>query len=54
MRSPGEELLEKGRELVGASTEAMTREARRQGLTPNDLGRKVKRVATRGRDAMTS
>ncbi len=54
VRSSGEELLEKGRELVETSAEVVTREARRQGLTADDIGRKVKRVATRARDSLTS
>jgi hypothetical protein len=43
--STGEELLESARELVSSSARAASREARRQGLTPDEIGRKVKRVA---------
>ena len=41
----GEELLNNARELVTSSAQAASREARRQGLAPDQLGRKVKRVA---------
>ncbi|HEV2292680.1 MAG TPA: hypothetical protein VGR35_02425 [Tepidisphaeraceae bacterium] len=41
----GEELLESARRLVTTSARSASREARRQGLTPDQLGRKVKRVA---------
>jgi hypothetical protein len=43
--STGEELIEGARELVSSSARAISREAKRQGLTPGQLGRKVKRVA---------
>ena len=41
----GEELLESARELVSSSARNASREAKRQGLTPDQLSRKVKRVA---------
>lgn len=41
----GEELLDSARELVSSSARSASREAKRQGLTPGQLGRKVKRVA---------
>ena len=41
----GEELLESAREFVSSSARNASREAKRQGLTPDQLGRKVKRVA---------
>jgi hypothetical protein len=40
-----EELLESARELVSSSARNASREAKRQGLTPDQLSRKVKRVA---------
>ncbi|MDQ3441658.1 MAG: hypothetical protein M3478_15045 [Planctomycetota bacterium] len=43
--STGEELLESARELVSSSARAVSREAKRQGLTPDQISRKVKRVA---------
>lgn len=43
--STGEELLGSARNLVTSSARAASREAKRQGLMPNQLGRKVKRVA---------
>ena len=43
--STGEELLESARELVTSSARAVSREAKRQGLTPDQISRKVKRVA---------
>lgn len=44
--STGEDLLDKGREIVNSSARAVSREAKRQGLTPTEIGRKVRRVAT--------
>ncbi len=43
--STGEELLDSARELVNSSARAVSREAKRQGLTPAQISRKVKRVA---------
>jgi hypothetical protein len=43
--STGEELLESAREIVTSSARAVSREAKRQGLTPDQISRKVKRVA---------
>ncbi len=43
--STGEELLHSARELVSSSARAVSSEAKRQGLTPAQISRKVKRVA---------
>jgi hypothetical protein len=42
----GEELLDTARGLVSGSARAVSREAQRQGLTPVEIFRKVKRVAS--------
>ena len=44
--STGEGLLESARELVSSSARAASREAKRQGLTADQITRKVKRVAS--------
>jgi hypothetical protein len=54
VRNRGSKLLTQGRRLASEAIDTASREARRQGLTPRELGRKVKRVASRTKDSITS
>ena len=54
VRSRGANLVEKGKRLASEAIDTAGREARRQGLTTRELGQKVKRVASRARDSMTT
>ena len=51
-RRAGTRVLERGKGLATQAVKVVGREARRQGLTPGDLGAKVKRVASKARDAV--
>jgi hypothetical protein len=54
IKRKGGELLEHGRELAANAAHAITQEGERQGLSPDELGRKVKRVVRSGRKAATA
>jgi hypothetical protein len=50
----GKRLLQQGRQLASESADAALREVRRQGLAPSELGRRVKRVVSKTKDAVVS
>jgi len=56
LRNAAQDLLGQGREVVGRvvseATDTVTREAEREGLTPDRLGKKVKRVVSQVRQAV--
>jgi hypothetical protein len=52
-RRAGAQALKRGKRAASEAVEVAGREARRQGLTPTELGARVKRVASRARDAIT-
>jgi hypothetical protein len=54
VKEKGRQLVKQTKRLAGEAVGTAGREARRQGLTPRDLGSKVKRVAERTRDAVVS
>jgi hypothetical protein len=54
IRRGGERLLREGKQLAGESAGAALREARRQGLAPSELGRRVKRVVSKATNAVVS
>jgi hypothetical protein len=51
-RTAGEDLLERGKKVVTAAADATTRETRRAGLTPQQLGKKAGRIASSARVAL--
>jgi hypothetical protein len=53
VRRKGSELLAEGRRMAATTAKAVAREGRRQGLTPGEIGTKVKRLARSGRKALT-
>lgn len=53
VRTTGREMMQRGKQAASAAVDATTREARRVGLAPQELGRKLKRVATSAREAAT-
>jgi hypothetical protein len=53
-RRTGTRVLKQGKRIASEAVEVAGREARRQGLTATDLGAKVKRVASKARDAVAS
>jgi len=56
-KKTGKELLSQSKEMIGRAvrkgTDAIAREAEREGLTPTRLGRKIKRVTAHVRDAVS-
>lgn len=58
LRSAGQELLEQGKEIaskvMSETTETLQEEAEREGLTPDRLSRKVKRIASKVKDAVVN
>jgi hypothetical protein len=46
MKSRGQQVLEKGQRAAVAAADAVTQEARKQGLTPDNLGGKISHVAS--------
>ena len=58
LRSAGQELLEQGKEIAGKvvseTGDAVREVADREGLTPDKLARKVKRIAGRVKDAVAN
>ena len=53
-RRSGARVLKQGKRIAAEAVEVAGREARRQGLTASDLGAKVKRVASKARDAIAA
>jgi len=55
-RRAGRELVQQVKDVSGVvlseATEAIAREAEREGLSPQRLGRKIKRAASQVRDAL--
>jgi len=53
VRRKGGELIEEGRRMAATTLNAARREGERQGLTADEIGHKVKRIARSGRKAVT-
>jgi hypothetical protein len=52
VRTKGAELVEQGKRLASSGVKAMRREGERQGITAQEIGQKVKRIARSGRKAV--
>jgi hypothetical protein len=54
VRRGGKRLLREGKQFVRESASVAVKEARRQGLDPSEIGRRVKRVVSKTKDAVTT
>jgi hypothetical protein len=58
LRSAGQELFDQGKEIaskvMSETTDTLREEAEREGLTPDRLSRKVKRIASKVKDAVVN
>lgn len=53
VRGKGTELIEQGRRMAATGVKAVASEGRRQGITPDEIGHKVKRMASSARKAVS-
>ena len=57
LKNAGRDIVDQGKEMVtraiSEGSDAMAREAEREGLTPTRLSRKIKRVGAQVRDAVS-